>query len=170
MGLLINILIWTLISGISFYIIAYVLNWISYKYLKNRILNRQKWDLNICCGTTDGGGINADIVRHKELPNFVLIQDIYKLPFQKNQFDHVLCSHTIEHVDYPIRFHRELQRVGKTITYVIPPLWDITAAFNLLEHKHLFLAWGTEYKKLPKFIPLPAVAKIHAFLGQKIKA
>ncbi|MBN1464907.1 methyltransferase domain-containing protein [candidate division KSB1 bacterium] len=98
------------------------------------------------------------------------MQDIYNLPFKQKQFEHVLCSHTIEHVDFPIRFHRELRRVGKQITYVIPPLWDITAAFNLLEHKHIFLAMRTEYKKLPKFIRMPFVNTIHSLLGQKIKA
>jgi len=165
-----DILLWTVLAGLSFYILSYVLNWISYRYLKNRILNRQKWDLNICCGTTDGGGINADIVQHSELPNFVLVQDIYNLPFKRGQFEHVLCSHTIEHVDHPLRFHRELRRVGKKVTYVIPPLWDITAAFNLLEHKHIFLAIRTEYEKLPKFVRMPFVDTFHKLFGQKIKA
>lgn len=167
---LVRILLWIVISGLIFYVLAYVANWTSYKFLKNRILRRQKWDLNICCGATDGGGVNADIVQHAELPNFVLVEDIYNLPFKRGQFEHVLCSHTIEHVDFPIRFHRELRRVGKKVTYVVPPLWDFTAAFNLLEHKHIFLAMRTEYQKLPKFVRMPFVDGFHRLFGQKIKA
>jgi hypothetical protein len=37
-----------------FYVLSWFLNWLSYRFLKNRVLKRQKWDLNICCGTTDG--------------------------------------------------------------------------------------------------------------------
>ena len=63
---------------------------------------------NICCGRTDGGGINADIVQHGDVPNFVKLDSIYRLPFADGQFEVVLCSHTAEHVQYPQRFDREL--------------------------------------------------------------
>ena len=42
------------------------LHWYSYRYLKSLIVGRRRWDLNICCGTTYGGGVNVDIVRHEK--------------------------------------------------------------------------------------------------------
>lgn len=149
---------------------CFLSHFISYTVIKNRILKRQKWDLNICCGNTDGGGINADIVKHKEVPNFRLIKDIYNLPFKTGQFSNVLCSHTIEHVEYPKLFFRELKRVGERVTLVIPPLYDITAAFNFFEHKTLFFSFKKEHKQLPKFTRLPLAGLIHKKFGQNIEA
>lgn len=154
--------------GLLFYLIfAHIL---SYKILKNKILKSRKWDLNICCGKTNGGGINADIKKHKNLPNFTLIRNIYKLPFKNKQFNYVLCSHTIEHVDDPIQFYKELKRVGKNVVLVIPPLWDISAAFDITVHKWLFLTFKKEHTKLPEFIPLPFSHQFQKMFGQNISA
>lgn len=145
------------------------LNVLSYSILKNRIVRRQKWDLNICCGKTDGGGVNADIVRHASVPNFVEV-DIYNLPFEDDQFETVLCSHTIEHVDNPQRFYEELQRVGKDVTLVLPPIWDVSAALNVLEHRWIFLCLRKEHKRLPMHVRLPFARTIQRLLGQRIHA
>jgi hypothetical protein len=145
------------------------LNLFSYHFLKNRILKRQKWDLNLCCGKTDGGGINADIVRHKSVPNLVIV-DIYHLPFKANQFHSVLCSHTIEHVEQPLGLYIELNRVGRAVTLVTPPLWDVSAAFNVLEHKWIYWSLFTEHKHLPYYTPLPFSTSIQNLFGQRIKA
>src|SRR4030043_2036227 len=93
--------------------LSQALNVLSYRVLKRRILRQRKWDLNIGCGKTDGGGGNADIVAHAGLPNFRLIDSGYHLPFEENQFETVLASHTMEHVDEPAAFFKELTRVGK---------------------------------------------------------
>lgn len=158
-----------LIGVVAFIAILYLLNFLSYNVLKNRILKRRKWDLNICCGKTDGGGINADIVRHADVPNFIQV-DIYNEPFRDKQFDHVLCSHTIEHVEDPERFFAELQRVGKEVTLVVPPLWDLSAVFNLLEHRWIFLTFRKEHNRLPAYVPLPFAGRIQNRLGQRIHA
>jgi len=90
------------------------LNFLSYRIMGGIIRNqREQWDLNICCGKTDGGGVNVDIVKHAEIPNLIVVDDIYNLPFTTNQFDNLLCSHTIEHVDDAGRFLAELHRVSK---------------------------------------------------------
>ncbi len=138
--------------------------------LKKKILLRQKWDLNICCGKTDGGGVNADIIKHKEVKNFVLLNDITSLPFADDQFGTVLSSHTIEHVDDPKSFFSELNRIGRSVHIVLPPLWDITAAFNIFEHKWLFFTLKKEHKKLPFFIRLPGANWIQKKIGQRIHA
>ena len=142
-------------------------HYISYFLEKVRILRSRLWDLNICCGKTDGGGVNADVVQHAKLPNFVLVDDIYCLPFEDHQFKTVLCSHTLEHVDDPAGFFRELARVGERVTVVVPPLYDLFAVFNVFEHRHIFLTFKKEHQTLPPFIPLPLSATIHRMFGQR---
>ncbi len=151
-------------------VIIVFLHWYSYSYLKRSIIRRRRWDLNICCGTTDGGGINVDIVQHSELPNFVQVDDIYNLPFEDQQFDTVLCSHTIEHVDYPRRFDRELRRVAKNVVYVLPPVWDLAAALNVWEHRWLFLTIRKVHYTLPRCAPLPFARRLQARIGQRVTA
>lgn len=146
------------------------LHWYSYSLLKTEITSRRTWDLNICCGTVDGGGVNADIVQHADLPNFVKIENIYQLPFEDGQFETVLCSHTAEHVDYPRRFDRELRRVGKQVVYVLPPAWDLAAALNIWEHKWIFLTIRKVHYRLPRCMPLPFARQLQARIGQRVTA
>ncbi len=151
-------------------ILLRAINVFQYGYLKNRVLKRQKWDLNICSGNTDGGGINADIVEHRDQPNFVRVEDVYRLPFGDRQFDTVLCSHTLEHVENPDAFLAELGRVGKKVVIVLPPLWDIGAALNIFEHKWIFFTMRTECHELPPRIRLPFADFWHRHFGQVIHA
>lgn len=157
-----------LVGGIA--LALHLTNKLSYGWLKRRIVKRQKWDLNICCGKTDGGGINADIVRHDGVANFVEIDDIYRLPFDDDQFGTVLCSHTLEHVDDPEAFFRELQRVGNEVVVVLPPLWDVSAALNVLEHKWIFLTLRKEHSELPRRVEMPLARHLHERIGQRIRA
>ena len=146
------------------------LNFISYQVIKRRILKKRRWGLNICCGKTDGGGMNADIVRHREVNNFHHLKDIYNLPFKDKMFKWVLCSHTIEHIEDPERFDRELRRVGRRVVYIIPPLWDIGAVMNIFEHKWIFLTLKKTHYRLPKYIKLPFARTIQQIMGQRISA
>lgn len=153
-----------IIAGLILY--TCIAHYISYFLEKNRILRSQTWGLNICCGKTDGGGINADVMQHRDLPSFIQIDNIYNLPFAKRQFDTVLCSHTLEHVDDPERFFRELQRVGKRVTVVVPPLYDISALLNVFEHRYIFLTFKKEHHRLPPFIKLPFAETLQRSVGQ----
>jgi SAM-dependent methyltransferase len=159
------------IIGIALAAVAvlWVPHLVSYHWLKGSILRRHRWDLNVCCGTTDGGGVNADIVAHAPLPKFVKV-DVYRLPFGDRQFDRVLCSHTLEHVGDPRQFYEELQRVGGEVTVVLPPLWDVTAALNVLEHRWIFLTLKKEHSTLPPYVRLPLANWIQDVLGQRIHA
>ncbi len=146
----------------------FLLNLLSYRILKPRIIReRQKWDLNICCGDIDGGGVNADIVA-QDVPNFVLTPDIYRLPFKNGEFEHVLCSHTIEHVDDPDAFWAELNRVGKHVTLILPPIWDLAAALNIFEHKWLFLSWHKRHHTMPRQIKLSGAQIYQQRFGQVV--
>lgn len=159
-------LFWS-VAGVA--MILWGFNILSYRVLKMRTLRRQRWDLNICCGRTDGGGVNADIIRHADVPRFVTV-DVYHLPFRDGAFDSVLCSHTMEHVDDPEAFYRELSRVGRQVTVVVPPLWDLSAAFNLLEHRWLFLTLRKEHQTLPRYVSLPLARTVQRRLGQRLCA
>ncbi|MBD3223296.1 MAG: methyltransferase domain-containing protein [Caldithrix sp.] len=165
-----KIILYVLSAAVAVYLLAYLANWLSYTLIKCRVVRRQKWDLNIACGHTDGGGINADIVQHADVPNFVLVKDIYNLPFADKQFKDVLCSHTIEHVDDVQRLHEELNRVGERVIYLLPPLWDFSAALNLIEHKTIFLSMRSEHQTLPPYFGLPFADTFQRWFGQKIKA
>jgi len=163
---------WVLIiSGLALLlIILKLLNYLSYHILKDKIIARQEWDLNICCGKTDGGGINADIFPHIDIPNFLQIDDVYNLPFQDESFESVLCSHTIEHVDDPRRFYNELKRVGRDVTLIVPPLWDIASALNIFKHRHVFLTCRKVHKELPVYVRLPFAGIIQRLFGRRIHA
>lgn len=146
------------------------LHWYSYRHLKTTIIGRRTWDLNICCGTTDGGGVNVDIVQHTDLPNFVKVDNIYQLPFEDGQFETALCSHTAEHIDYPNRFDRELRRVARNVVYVLPPVWDLAAALNICEHRWIFLTVRKVHSTLPRRVKLPFARRLQARIGQRIAA
>jgi SAM-dependent methyltransferase len=64
----------------------------------------------------------------------VLLHGIYRLPFEDSQFETVFCSHTLEHVEDPGGLFAELCRVDRSVTAVVPPLWDLSAALNVFEH------------------------------------
>lgn len=128
------------------------LNLISYRILKPRLIARQQWDLNICCGNTDAGRINVDIVDQPGVSNFVRVDDIYNLPFGDKEFANVLCSHTLEHVEDPQAFWKELNRIGENVTLILPPLWDVAAVLNMFEHRWIFLIFRKAHNTLPPYI------------------
>lgn len=153
------------VVGILLYM--WVAHYISYTMHKHYLLKKSDWDLNICCGKTDVGKINADIVQHGPAENFQLIKNIYNLPFEDKQFNTVLCSHTMEHVEDPKCFFKELQRVGKNVTIIIPPLYDISAVFNILEHKWVFWTFRKKFvDQLPRHTKLPGAEWLHRCFGQ----
>ncbi len=152
-------------------VVLWSLNKISYNFLKPSIAARGQWDLNICCGKTSYGKVNADICKHSEkLNNFVLIKDIYHLPFEDNEFNNILCSHTLEHISDPKAFDKELHRVGKNVVYIVPPIWDLAAQLNFYEHKWITFAIKKRQVKFPVMIPSPLSLIYHFFFKQKIKA
>ncbi len=45
---------------------------------------------------------------------FTKIEPDKKLPFKDKEFDYVVCAHVIEHVNDPIFFKKEIERIGKS--------------------------------------------------------
>jgi SAM-dependent methyltransferase len=150
--------------------VLFIINWLSYNVLKKRCINAHPWDLNVCCGKTDGGGVNTDIVKHANIPNLVLSNPLY-LPFKDKSFGSVVCSHAAEHIQDPKALMEELNRVGYQVTLIVPPLWDFAAALNILEHKWLFVCFKKVYRGcLPPHIRLPMARTLQRLIGQRIKA
>ena len=152
----------------SLLVLGFVLNWLDYTFMKNRYLKKGKFDLNVCCGDTACGGVNADIVK-RNVPRFVLVKDIYSLPFRNKQFKNAICSHTMEHVEDPVKFFKELKRVSNSVTILVPPIWDYGCMLNIFEHKRQFVTlWTKHVNKLPKSFPLPLAGVVQSKYGQKI--
>jgi len=83
----------------------------------------------------------------------------------------VLCSHTLEHVDDPAAMFAELRRVGRRVTVLVPPLWDLGAALNLFEHRVIFLSWRTRHDDaLPPFVRFAPARWVQQLVGQRIRA
>ena len=89
----------------------------SIKYINRSIENNPKWKiLDIGCGyrAHPKASIIADIQdlsNHYKEKNFVKIEG-KKLPFKDQEFDFVIASHVIEHVEDFEFFIRELERVS----------------------------------------------------------
>jgi len=70
----------------------------------------------------------------KEIVKF----DGYNIPFQDQAFDLAICSHVIEHVEYPRQLIREIGRISKYQIFEIP----IDFSFNVdKKYKH-YLSYG----------------------------
>ena len=152
---------------IGFIFSAYFLLWFDYKFMKKRYMESRKFDLNICCGDTSCDGINVDIVK-RDVPRFMPVKNIYKLPFKDKQFKNTLCSHTMEHVEDPKKFFKELKRVSQNIVILVPPLWDYGCMFNIFDHKWQFLTLKSKHENnLPKFFKLPLSEIFQRKFGQK---
>ncbi len=162
----------TVLSAVSLVIVlAWLAHFISYRLIKERTLKERRWDYNICCGTTNGGGINADIVKHADLPKFELVTDVTRLPHPDGAFETVLCSHTIEHVADPKAMFAELRRIGRRVTILVPPVWDFTAAFNPFEHQVVFLSFKSRHEnELPPFFNFAPARWLQRKWGQQVNA
>ena len=164
-----RVLLYFIASLISFCLIVSIFNWLIYSIIKNRPHDRKDWDLNICAEKRDGGGINADITIHNDLKNFLLIDDIYDLPFQSNSFQNILCYYTLQKVQEPHLLHKELTRIGKNVLYVVPSACEISDSLNIFRNKRTFLVLKREHNKLPCSIKLPLADTIHHLTGHKFQ-
>ncbi|MBN2819501.1 MAG: class I SAM-dependent methyltransferase [Bacteroidales bacterium] len=62
----------------------------------------------------------------------------YKIPFEDNFFDLVICSHVIEHVEFPRELLREIQRVSRIQIFEVP----IDFSFRTSKKIQHFLSYG----------------------------
>ena len=151
-------------------VVLFAVNYLSYRVLNPIYAESRQWDLNICCGKTDYGAINADIFQHDSVQHFLLIENIHTLPFHNKQMRMTLCAHTIEHIEDPFAFDTELRRVSQQVVYIVPPIWDLAAQLNFLEHKWIILSPRKVHTQLPRMVRNPLAVFYHRFFPQRIHA
>jgi ubiquinone/menaquinone biosynthesis C-methylase UbiE len=79
-------------------------------------------------------------IKARQLKNLVDVIkfDGYKIPFEDNFFDLIICSHVIEHVEYPRLLLREIKRVSKFQVFEVP----IDFSFSTSKKVNHFLSYG----------------------------
>ena len=91
-----------------------------------KLLEENNWNvLDIGCGYTANKYANV-ICDTQDLSNFYKDKKFIqlkekKLPFKDNEFDFVIASHVLEHVEDPVSFLNELQRVSSIGGYIEVP-------------------------------------------------
>jgi len=83
------------------------------------------------------GYINID---HNHLANPDIIHDlnVYPYPFAEGEFDEVVASHIIEHLDKPFEVMRELHRILKVDGVLHVKVPHFSRGFTHAEHAHGF--------------------------------
>ena len=67
--------------------------------------------------------------------NFTRIQPDQKLPFKDKEFDYVICAHVIEHVNDPVMFKSEIERIGKAGYIELPTRLNDNMVFGCDEEE-----------------------------------
>lgn len=99
--------------------------------------------------------VGVDFMAHPEWKESERIEfvehDIHALPFRDNEFDTVVCTHTLEHVVAIGRVMDELRRVARRkLIVVVPRERECKYSFN--PHFHYF---PYEHSFLKTILPLP---------------
>lgn len=81
-------------------------------------------ELNFCanlnCVEISESGI--EIIKSKKIKNLnnIVLFDGYKLPYKDDEFDLIICSHVLEHVEFERTLLREIKRVSKHQVFEVP--------------------------------------------------
>ena len=118
----------------------------SKKYIENLIKQNPNWKvLDIGCGYTAHKYANVicdiqDLSNFYSDKQFVQLHD-KKLPFKDNEFDFIIASHVIEHVEDVDFFIKELQRISSKGYIELPTILEDNLVF---ENKNDHL-WHMEF-------------------------
>ncbi len=115
----------------------------SLKFVNSLLKKNKNWKiLDIGCGYTanDNATVIADIIDLSKFykdRKFIKINN-EKLPFQDNEFDYVIASHVIEHVQNFESFIKELERISKKGYVELPTRFGDNLIF---ENKYDHIWW-----------------------------
>lgn len=73
------------------------------------------------------------------------------MPFRTNEFDYVIASHVIEHVENPAVFMSEIYRIGGGRGYIEFPMPPYDFLFDFDVHRHF--VWFDEEKNQLSYLP-----------------
>jgi len=101
-------------------------------------LSKNKFSENLYGIEISESGI--EIIKSKNIKNLkeVLLFDGYKIPYNDNHFDLVICSHVMEHVEHERVLLREIKRVSKYQIFEVP----IDFSFYVDKKLKHFLSFG----------------------------
>ena len=143
----------------------------SKKYIDNLLQNNTTWNiLDIGCGYNASKFAKVicdvqDLSNHYQDKKFIRLTE-KKLPFKDNEFDFVVASHVMEHVEDIVFFIKELERVSKKGYVELPTMLEDNLVFeNRKDH-----LWHMDFddvenkllisKKVQYFEPVLTVATV----------
>ena len=143
----------------------------SKKYIDNLLQNNTTWNiLDIGCGYNASKFAKVicdvqDLSNHYQDKKFIRLTE-KKLPFKDKEFDFVVASHVMEHVEDVNFFIKELERVSKKGYIELPTMFEDNLVFeNKKDH-----LWHMDFddvenkllisKKIQYFEPILTVASI----------
>ena len=107
----------------------------SKKYIEELLLSNSTWNiLDIGCGYNANKLANIicdvqDLSSHYQDKQFIRLEE-KKLPFKDKEFDFVIASHVMEHVDDVDFFIKELERVSKKGYIELPTMLEDNLVFE----------------------------------------
>ena len=148
----------------------------SKKYIDNLLQNNSTWNvLDIGCGYTASKFAKVicdvqDLSNHYQDKKFIRLTE-KKLPFKDKEFDFVVASHVMEHVEDVDFFIKELERVSKKGYIELPTMLEDNLVFeNKKDH-----LWHMDFddvenkllisKKVQYFEPVLTVSTIKKLNG-----
>ena len=142
-------------------------------FVNNLIKDKNLNILDIGCGYSANEHATVicdtlDLKQHYKDRNFIKISG-KELPFKDKEFDFVITSHVLEHVEDPELFLKEIQRVSKSGYIEVPTKLEDNLVF---ENKKAHL-WHLEFddlknkliisKKVQVFEPILTVSSVNRF-------
>jgi ubiquinone/menaquinone biosynthesis C-methylase UbiE len=101
-------------------------------------LDKYNFSNEIHAAEISQSGIEKIKSKNLESIKEIVLFDGYKLPFENNVFDLAICSHVIEHVEYPRMLIREICRVSKKQIFEVP----IDFSLNVDSRVDFFMSYG----------------------------
>ena len=107
----------------------------SKKYIDNLLQNNSTWNiLDIGCGYAASKFAKVicdvqDLSNHYQDKKFIRLTE-KKLPFKDKEFDFVVASHVMEHVEDIVFFIKELERVSKKGYVELPTMLEDNLVFE----------------------------------------
>ena len=125
----------------------------SKKFIEETLLSNPDWYiLDIGCGYNANKFANVicdvqNLSNHYANKKFIKLTDI-KLPFKDNEFDFVIASHVMEHVEDVEFFIKELERVSKKGYIELPTMLEDNLVFeNKKDH-----LWHMDFDDVEKIL------------------
>ena len=115
--------------------------------VKTNILEGKK-ALDVGCGSRKlPGAVGIDVLRIPEVVDIVHNLSVFPWPLRENEFDVVLMSHSLEHMDDLLKTLSEVHRVSRSGAHIIiqVPYFRSTDAFTDPTHRHFFTSQSLNY-------------------------